>query len=80
MMKTNSELANKSIEQILELSVDAHIQRRATVKDSPEFHELTREIVTCGKALEILTGFQQQEKSYVGIGPCEGPLALHRVS
>jgi len=29
MMKTNSDLANKSIEQILELSVDAHIRNVA---------------------------------------------------
>jgi hypothetical protein len=41
MMKTNSDLANKSIEQILELSVDAHVRRRGTVRDSPEFHRLT---------------------------------------
>jgi hypothetical protein len=80
MMKTNSDLANKSIEQILELSVDAHIQRRGTVKDSPEFQKLTQEITTCGEALALLTGVQQQEKSYAGLGPYEGPPALHRVS
>lgn len=73
MMKTNPELANKSIEQILELSVDAHVRRRGTVKDSPEFHKLTQEIATCGKALAFLTALQQQEKSYAGNGPCEGP-------
>jgi len=80
MMKTNSQLANKSIEQILELSVDAHIRRRGTAKDSAEFYELTQEITTCGEALALLTGLQQQEKSYAGIGPYEGPPALHRVS
>lgn len=80
MIKTNSELANKGIEQILELSVDAHIRRRGTVKDSPEFHKLTQEITTCGEALALLTGLQQQEKSYAGIGAYEGPPALHRVS
>lgn len=74
MIKTNSDLANKSIEQILELSVDAHILRRGTVRDSPEFHKLTQEIKTCGEALALLIGRQRQEKSYAGIGRMKAPL------
>jgi hypothetical protein len=79
MMKANSDLANKGIEQILELSVDAHVLRRGTFQGSPEFHKLTREIATCGKALALFRGLQQQEKFYAGIGRCEGPPALHLV-
>jgi hypothetical protein len=41
MIKAKSGIANKAIERILELSADAHIRRRGTVKDSPEFHMLT---------------------------------------
>ncbi len=40
MMKPNAGLANKGIERILELSADAHIRRRRTVKGSPEFHNM----------------------------------------
>ena len=62
MMKANLGLANKGIERILELSADAHIQRRETVKDSPEFHNLTGAIAAYGKALAILTELQELEE------------------
>ena len=48
MRKANLGLANRGIERILELSADAHIQRRGTVKDSPEFHHLTGAIAAYG--------------------------------
>jgi hypothetical protein len=44
MMKPNSVVTNGGIERILELSVDAHIRRRGTVKDSPEFHALLAQL------------------------------------
>ncbi len=62
MMKTNSELANKGIERILELSADAHIRRRRTIKGSPEFHNLTGAIAAYGRTLALLTGLQQWEE------------------
>jgi hypothetical protein len=62
MMKTNSELANKGIERILELSADAHIRRRGTIKGSPEFHSLTGAIAAYGRTLALLTGLQQCEE------------------
>ena len=44
------------IQQVLELSADAHIARRLTVKGSPAFHRLTGVITAYGKALELLVG------------------------
>ncbi len=61
MVKTHSDLANKSIERILELSADAHIRRRGTIKGSPEFHNLTGAIAAYGRTLALLTGLQQWE-------------------
>ncbi len=73
MMKPNSDLGEKSIERILELSADAHIRRRGTVKDSPEFHKLTGAIAAYGKALELLTALQQWEEFYATIGQQDLP-------
>jgi len=68
MMKANLGLANKGIERILELSADAHIRRRGTVKDSPEFHNLTGAIAAYGKALALLAALQQLEEFYAMFG------------
>jgi hypothetical protein len=62
MMKASSGIANSAIERVLELSADAHIQRRGTVKDSPEFHKLTGAIAAYGKTLALLTTLQQREE------------------
>jgi hypothetical protein len=64
MMKANLGLASKGIERILELSADAHIRRRLTVKDSPEFHNLTGAIAAYGKTLALLTALQELEEFY----------------
>jgi len=62
MMKPNVGLANMSIDRVLELSADAHIRRRGTVKDSPEFHKLTGAIAAYGRMLALLTALQQWEE------------------
>jgi len=67
MMKANSSTANRAIEEILELSADAHIRRRGTVQDSPEFHALTGAIAAYGKALALLTALQRWEEFYAMI-------------
>jgi len=54
-MKIKPVLANRVIERTLELSSDAHIRRRETVRDSAEFHKLTGTIAAYGKALALLT-------------------------
>ncbi len=73
MMKANLGLANRGIERILELSADAHIRRRGTVKDSPEFHHLTGAIAAYGKALSLLTALQQLEEFYAMVGELDLP-------
>ena len=62
MMKASSGLANMSIERVLELSADAHIRRRGTIKDSPEFHKLTGVISAYGRVLELLTTLRQWDE------------------
>jgi len=64
MMNGSEGLANKGIERILELSADAHIRRRLTVEDSPEFHNLTGAIAAYGKTLALLTALQELEEFY----------------
>ena len=68
MRKPSIGLTNRVIDRILELSADAQIQRRETVKGSPEFCELTGAIAAYGKALALLTALQQREKFYAMIG------------
>jgi hypothetical protein len=70
MMKFNSGLTSKVMERILELSADAHVERRRAAKDSPEFHNLTGAIAAYGKGLALLVALQQREKFYTGI---DGP-------
>ncbi len=72
-------MANKDIERILELSANAHIQRRLTVKDSPEFHKLTGAIVAYGKALELLTALREREEFHAIIYQSDAPPALQPV-
>ena len=79
MMKANSSTANRAIEEILELSADAHIRRRGTVQDSPEFHALTGAIAAYGKALALLTALQQREEFYAMIDQLEMLGALQPV-
>ena len=67
MMKASSGIANSAIERILELSADAHIRRRGTIQDSPEFHKLTGAIAAYGKTLAVLTALQRQEEFYAMI-------------
>ena len=62
MMKPNAGLANEAIERILELSADAHVQRREVPEDSPAFHSLTGAIAAYGKVLALLTAVQRREE------------------
>jgi hypothetical protein len=73
MMNDSEGLANQGIERILELSADAHIRRRGTVKDSPEFHNLTGAIAAYGKALALLTALQELEELYAMIDQLDVP-------
>ena len=73
MMKPSAGLANKVIDQILELSADAQIRRRETVKGSPEFRKLTGAIAAYGKALALLTALQRREEFYAMIHQFDAP-------
>jgi hypothetical protein len=64
MKKSSSGQADQAIERVLELSADAQMTRRKTLKDSPAFHSLTGAITAYGKALAILTALQQREEFY----------------
>jgi len=79
MMKANAGLANKVIERVLELSADAHIRRRGTVRDSAEFNKLTGAIAAYGKTLALLTALQQREEFYAMIGEGGVPACLQPV-
>jgi len=79
MMNDSEGLANQGIERILELSADAHIRRRGTVKDSPEFHSLTGAIAAYGKALELLTAMQELEEFYAMIDLLDVPASAQPV-
>jgi hypothetical protein len=80
MMKPNSGLASNGIERILELSADAHIRRRGTVKDSPEFHNLTGAIAAYGKALALLTALQHREEFHAMLDQHDVPACVAAVS
>jgi hypothetical protein len=71
MKKISSGHAAQAIERVLELSADAQITRRITLKDSPAFHSLTGAIAAYGKALAILTALQQREEFYTIIAQSE---------
>jgi len=75
-MKANMGLANRGIERILELSADAHIKRRGTLKGSPEFHHLTGAIAAYGKALALLTALQQLEEFYAMFSQQDVPAGI----
>jgi len=53
---------DKTIERVLELSADAHIERRSAAKDSPAFQALTGAIAAYGKVLTFLVALQTAEK------------------
>ena len=70
--KSISSPADDAVEQILDFSADAQIQRREVVKDSPAFHRFTGAIAAYGKALALLTDLQQQEE-FCAIGRLNVP-------
>jgi hypothetical protein len=71
MRKSIASETGRAIEQILELSADAHIARRQVPKDSPLFHSLSGAIAAYGKALAFLTALQRREEFYAIIAQGE---------
>lgn len=62
MIEFDASLVNEFIEQILELSAEAHVRRRLAVKDSPEFHNMTGAIAAYGTVLTLFTTLQRVQK------------------
>lgn len=62
MRKPHAGLANEVIQRLLELSANAHIQRRGVATDSPVFHALTGEIAAYGKVLALLAALEAREE------------------
>ena len=63
-MNASSDFARAAIEQVLELSADAHIERRMTAQGSPAFDRLTGAIAAYGKALAVLVQLEEREEFY----------------
>ena len=79
MIRANVGFENKVIERVVELSADAHIRRRGTLKDSAEFNKLTGAIAAYGKTLALLTALQEREEFYLMTGEGGEPDCLQPV-
>lgn len=62
MYVSRSNHTDKVMELILELSADAHIERRDAANDSPAFHSLTGAIAAYGRALAHLALLRESEE------------------
>jgi hypothetical protein len=68
-----SDCFSKAAELILELSADAHIQRREVSKESAAFHNLTGAIAGYGRVLAGLTVLQESEGLFTFVGEHDAP-------
>ena len=73
MYPSKSNCFNKVAELILELSADAHIQRREFSKESAAFHNLTGAIAGYGRVLAGLTVLQESEGLFTFVGEHDAP-------
>ena len=76
MMTSDTGLANLAIEQVLELSADAHIERRMTAQDSAAFHRLTGTIQAYGTTLSLLVRLQEREELFAMIAQLNLPASV----
>ena len=76
----NASFAQAAIEQVLELSADAHIERRMTTQGSPAFYRLTGTIAAYGKALSVLVELQEREELYALIAQLNLPESVTGVA
>lgn len=79
-MKVSLGLANLAIEGVLELSADAHIQRKMTVRDSSDFQRLTGAIAAYGNALAVLVSLQEREELCAMIAELNLPASVTGVA
>jgi len=76
VMTSDTGLACLAIEEVLELSADAHIERRMTAQDSAAFHRLTGAIAAYGKALSVLVALEEREEFYAMIAQLNLPASV----
>src|ERR1700746_217699 len=76
VMKSDTGLANLAIEQVLELSADAHIERRMTAQDSEAFHRLTGAILAYGRTLSLLVALEEREEFFAMIAQLNLPASV----
>lgn len=76
MMTSETGLANLAIEQVLELSADAHFERRMTAQDSAAFHRLTGAILAYGKTLSLLVALREREEFFAMIAQLNLPASV----
>jgi len=79
-MKAISGLANLAIEGVLELSADAHIERKLTAKGSSDFHRLTGAITAYGNALAVLVSLKEREELHALIVELDLPALVTGVA
>jgi len=79
-MKASSGLTNLAIEGILELSADAHIQRKIAARGSSDFHRLTGAIAAYGNTLAVLVELQEREEMCAMIAELNLPASLTGVA
>lgn len=80
MINENSGPPAQAIERVIELSADAHIERRMTPADSPAFHRLTGAITAYGKALSLLVALQEREEFFTMLAQLQLPESVTRVA
>jgi len=76
VMTSDTGLANLAIEQVLELSADAHIERRMTAQDSAAFHRLSGAILAYGRTLSLLVALHEREEFYAMIAQMNLPASV----
>jgi hypothetical protein len=79
-MNTSSGLAHAAIEQVLELSADAHVARRMAAQDSAAYHRLTGAIAAYGKALSLLVALEEREEFYAMLEQLNLPESVTRLA
>ena len=75
-MTSDTGLAKLAIEEVLELSADAHIERRMAAPDSAAFQRLTGAIAAYGKALSLLVALEEREEFYAMIAELNLPASV----
>lgn len=79
-MKASSGLTNLAIEGVLELSADAHIQRKMAARNSSDFHRLTGAIAAYGNALAVLVSLQEREELWAMLAELDLPSSVTGVA